>query len=131
MTKLITVLLVILLLFCAWRGYVYWESFQREEQRQQAAKNFNPDSLPGMPDGLRESYNTAVQRGPHVVRRWLNTYGHLVEDPRKAWIQLDFCSSIARDNPAEARRLFAEVKERTREASPVWPRIKDLERSFE
>ena len=31
---------------------------------------------------------------------------------RRAWIELDYCVLIARSNPAEARKIFAEVKER-------------------
>jgi hypothetical protein len=37
---------------------------------------------------------------------------------------------IARDNPAEARRIFAEVKKRTPEKSPIMPRIKKLEDAY-
>jgi len=54
-----------------------------------------------------------------------------VEDPRKAWIELDFCVAVAREDPAEARRVFAAVKERIGPASPVWPRMKELEKTYE
>ena len=46
------------------------------------------------------------------MRNWLKTYGQSVEDPRKAWIELDYCVAVAREDPAEARRVFAAVKER-------------------
>ena len=34
-------------------------------------------------------------------------------------------------SPAEARRLFAAIKERTGPSSPVWKRIKELEKTYE
>ncbi len=45
------------------------------------------------------------------------------QDPRKAWIELDSCVAIAREDPSEARRVFAEVKKRT-------PRVKALEKTY-
>ena len=38
---------------------------------------------------------------------------------------------FGKDNPAEAKRLFAAIKERTPASSPVYPRIKQLERTYE
>jgi hypothetical protein len=52
-------------------------------------------------------------------------------NPSKAWIELDYCTLIAREDPAEARRLFAAVKERTPASSPVWDRVKKLEKTYE
>jgi hypothetical protein len=131
MSKLNPLLIGIVLLFCGWRLFVYWEQTSREEKQRVVDIEKQPENLAGMPDRLRESYNAAKQRGPAVMRTWLKTYGPLVQDPRKAWIELDFCMCIARDNPAEARRIFAQIKERTRESSPVWPRIKQMEQSFQ
>ena len=62
------------------------------------------------------------------MKNWLKTHSQSVEDPRKAWIELDYCVAVAREDPAEARRVFATVKERTPPSSPVWPRIKQLEK---
>jgi hypothetical protein len=55
----------------------------------------------------------------------------MVQDPRKAWIELDYCIAVAREDPAEAKRAFASVKNRTPQSSPVWPRIKQLEKTYE
>ena len=38
---------------------------------------------------------------------------------------------ITRDNPQEAKRIFDEVKDRTPPTSPVWPRIHELEKSYQ
>lgn len=52
-------------------------------------------------------------------------------DPRKAWLELDLCLAIRRDSPAEATEIFARVKERVPPSSPVWPRVKELEKAFQ
>ena len=65
------------------------------------------------------------------MQNWLKTYSRVIADPRKAWIELDYCGMIYRDDPREARRIFAEVKARTPVTSPVWPRIQDLQKTYE
>lgn len=132
MTKLITALILIIAVYCGYHLFLYWEQIQNEDQnRQKAAAQFNPDTLPGMTPQLEKSYQAAQQQGTAAIRNWLKTYGNLAQDPRKAWIELDYCVAIARDNPAEARRVFDSVKARTASTSPVWPRAKQLEKTFE
>jgi hypothetical protein len=131
MTRLIAIFLVVLVIFCAWQGYKYLDRVQKEEGQKAPTSEVRSESLAGMPYQLNDSYNAAIQKGPAATRAWLKTYGSMIQDPRKAWIQLDFCVAIARENPAEARSLFREVKERTPQSSPVWPRIKQLGRAFE
>lgn len=131
MTKLITFFIVLVVAFCAWQGYKYWDETQGGKPVTVETPTVNPDSLAGLPVELRNSYQSARNSGTAVMRTWLKTYDHLLSDPRKAWIQLDFCRDIFRENPAEARAVFAEVKARTPELSPVWPRIKQMEASFE
>ncbi len=72
----------------------------------------------------------AQQKSPAAFRKWLKTYDKALQDPRKAWIELDYCVAIAREDPSEARRVFAEVKKRTPPSSPVWPRVKALEKTY-
>jgi hypothetical protein len=134
MTKLITAFIIIVVCYCGYHLFRYWESVrdQEETQRKQAAsQSTEGDSLPGMPPALEGSYQQARQKDAAALRAWLKTYGATVEDPRKAWIELDFCVAIAREDPAEARRIFKSVKDRTSPASPVWPRVQQLEKSFE
>jgi hypothetical protein len=38
---------------------------------------------------------------------------------------------VSREDLPEARRVFAEVKKRTTESSPVWGRVKELEKVYE
>ena len=89
------------------------------------------DQLPGMPFQLDPSLHAAQSQGATGLRNWLKAYGDKIQDPRKAWIELDYCVAISREDPSEARRLFADVKKRTVSTSPVWPRIKRLEKTYE
>jgi hypothetical protein len=91
----------------------------------------NPDSLQGFPPGYDASLRAAQQQGAAALGNWLKVYGPAVQDPRKAWIQLDYVLLITRDNPQEAKRIFNEVKDRTPPSSPVWPRVHDLEKSYQ
>ena len=131
MTKLISIFIVVVVLFCAWQGFKYWQQVEKDEDLKAASSEVRPDSLAGMPSELQQTYFNVKDKGPTVLGKWLKTYGHLIKDPRKAWIELDYCIAVARDNPAEARAIFADVKARTPESSPVWPRIKQLEGSFD
>ena len=134
MTKLISIFIVIVVIFCGWQLFKYWEKVDQEEEtrKKEAAAVLNPSSLPGMPTGqLDQSYQQAVAHGNAAVRAWLKTYGAMLQDPRKAWIELDFCVAITREDPAEARRLFKAVKDRTPATSPILPRLKQLEKSYE
>ena len=133
MTKLIWAFIIIVAIFCGWRLFQYWEQVQKEEETQKktAAAELNPAYLPGLPQQLDQSYQHALQQGNPVMRDWLKTYGPALQDPRKAWIELDFCVAITREDPAEARRIFKSVKDRTPPNSPIQPRLKQLEKSYE
>ena len=134
MTKLIAALIIVAALYCGWALFSYWEKVKNGEeaqQKQDAAAIVTGDRLPGLPYNLESSLQTAQKRGAAGLRNWLKAYGQSVEDPRKAWIELDFCVAVAREDPAEARRVFAEVKERLGPSSPVWPRMKQLEKTYE
>ena len=134
MTKLIGALIIVAVLYCGWVLFSYWEqvkSGEEAQQKQDAAAIVTEDRLPGLPYNLETSLQTARKRGAAGLRNWLKAYGPSVEDPRKAWIELDFCVAVAREDPAEARRVFAAVKERLGPSSPVWPRMKTLEKTYE
>ena len=135
MTKaLITISIIAVVVLGGWQLFDYWEKVQDDKlaaQKQAASAQVNPDSLPGLPQGWDTSLRNAEQQGATALANWLKTYGAKVQDPRKAWIELDYVLLITRDNPQEAKRIFAEVKDRTSPSSPVWPRIHKLEKSYE
>lgn len=135
MTRLIAILIIVVVVFAGWKFFLYWEKVKNEEEAQKkqaaAAAVVTPESLQGLPSQYESGLRAAQQEGTAAFRKWLKTYDKLLEDPRKAWIQLDFCMAIVRENPSEARRVFADVKSRIPPSSPVWPRVKELEKSFQ
>jgi hypothetical protein len=131
MTKVIGILIAIVVVYCAWHFYLYWVDVKNDDGKQAQVQEINPNYLPGMPSELLESYLKAKQESPKAVGNWLAAYGSQVSDPRKAWIQLDYVVSITRENPQEAKRVFAEVKSRLSENSPVMPRVKQLAPTYE
>jgi hypothetical protein len=134
MTKLITVFLIVLACFVGYRLYIYWEKVESEEdlrQEEEAKRRIvDPNQLPGLPWELSESLGKAHNDGA-AFRRWLQANERRVQDPRLAWIQLDFVELIGRDSPNEARQIFNSVKPRVATNSPVYPRILKLEKTFQ
>ncbi|MGO8675958.1 MAG: hypothetical protein ACLQVX_08805 [Limisphaerales bacterium] len=135
MSKVIGIAIIVLLLFGVYHLVMYYDKVKDEkesEQKQAVSARYLGDSLPGMPTReLETSYQAAEKEGAAGLGRWLKAYGANVGDPRRGWIELDYCVEIARDNPAEAKRVFAEVKQRTPPSSPLWPRIKELSKTYE
>ena len=135
MTKAIWVLIIAVVLFGGWKLFEYWDRIQNEKAsaaKEAAAKIVSGNQLPGMPRWEWEQSLEAAQRGgSDSLGSWLKLYGHEVRDPRKAWIELDYVILLGKKNPQEAKRLFTEVKRRTPENSPVRPRIRELEKSYE
>ncbi|HVV01125.1 MAG TPA: hypothetical protein VHH88_07155 [Verrucomicrobiae bacterium] len=135
MTKLIAILILVGCLFVGWRLFIYWDQVSHEEEvskkKQQASEIVSGEQLGGLSPQLESTLQAAQKQGAAGLRQWLKTYGSVVQDPRKAWIQLDYCIAEARENPAEARRVFNEVKARVPPTSPVYPRIKRLESTYQ
>jgi hypothetical protein len=101
------------------------------QKKQAAAAAVVPERLAGMPYELEPALKAAQNLGASGLKNWLKAYGAKLQDPRKAWIELDYCLLVSKSDPSEAKRVFAEVKNRTPQSSPVWPRIKQLERTYE
>ncbi len=138
MTKLIAAVILLLVLWGGWKLFFYWERVKNEQEtqkKQEAAVIVQGEALSGLPpqatQTLEKSLQAAQSEGASAMKAWLKTYGPLVQDPRKAWIELDYCLLLAREDPSEAKRVFAEVKARTPQTSPVWPRIKQMEKTYQ
>ncbi len=133
-TKLIAVVIIVLVLFGCYELVSYYGEVKQESEtkaKAAAAKVVKGEQLPGMPYELQASLAAAQQAGPKMFANWLATYGRSIQDPRLAWIQLDYVVAISRENPAEAKRIFAAVKDRTPSSSPVYPRLQELAKSYE
>jgi len=132
MTKLISILIILVVAWVGWKTYTYWEGIRGEKAAAEKSSVIsNPQQLEGLPPQLEASLQAAERAGAATLKNWLDTYGKMVRDPRLAWIELDYCVMVARDKPAEAKGVFATVKKRTPNSSPVHPRVKQLERTYE
>jgi hypothetical protein len=134
MSKLIVGFLIIAAIYGGMELFRYYERLESEEssaKKEAAASAVSPQHLSGLPYNLETLLAAAQGQGAEGLRKFLKTYGANIQDPRKAWIELDYVVALTRENPAEARRIFAEVKERTGPSSPVWKRIKELEKTYE
>ena len=133
MTKLIWALIIAAVAFVGHRIYLHWAKVHEERSGKVEAPvvAVTGDSLPGMPAHLDAGCRAARDKSPSAFRAWFNANEKLLSDPRKAWIELDLCVAIRRDSPLEAKEIFARVKKRVAPSSPVWPRMKELEKAFQ
>lgn len=133
MTKIITAVIIIAVLYGGWHLFLYWEKVKNEEEVQKkelAQAAVAGDSLPGLPYQLEASLQTARQQGATALGTWLKNNEASLQDPRKAWIELEYVLLLARENPSEAKRVFQTVRERVPESSPVRKRVVELEKTF-
>jgi hypothetical protein len=130
MKPFIVIFIVIGVAFGGWKIWEYWKVKEAEEMRQNNPQ-VSPKQLSGLPYQLEDSLAKAQAGGAQTLKAWLDAYGKSVQDPRLASIQLDYVLLIGREDPAEARRVFADVKKRTGPNSPVYPRVKQLETTYQ
>ena len=134
MRKVFGVLLVLLALYLAhqgWLGYTAFRSHHSARQEDSPGNPADPANLPGLPAQLEPLLQAAQKQGPKTMKKWLDYYGSQLEDPRKAWIQLDYVLAVSSEDMVEARQVFAEVKARVPKSSPVYARVKRLEKAYE
>ena len=133
-TKLIGALIIALVLLGGWGLWTYWDKFEENQKKaaqEEAAKTIRPEQLAGLPPQLQASLDAAQKQGAAGLRNWLATYDRFVQDPRKAWIELDYCVLLSSESPQEAKKIFSAVEQRTPTNSPVWPRIQEMAKSYE
>ena len=111
----------------------YWGTFKHKDtsSARERPPEIPDDQLAGMPPSLQPALDAARQRGASGLRDFLTTYGNTISDPRRAAIELDYVVLVAPSNPSEARRVFAKVKGRLQSNSPVYDRLKQLEKTYE
>ena len=131
MSKLIGVLIILLLIFGGYKLFRYWDQVSREQDHPKV--ELTGELLKGLGSPLAQSYQQISKAGAPALKKWLdeNAASPDLQDPRKAWIQLDYVVMVARENPAEAKRVFAQVKARVDASSPVAPRLKKLAPTYE
>ena len=136
MIKTISIVAIVaIVIFGGWEMWLQWDKYNTEkdikEKADAAALNVNPETLEGMPYTLEKSYQAASKNGAVGIRNWLKVYGQSVQDPRRAWIELDYVVQIASSDPLEARKVFADVKSRVDTNSPVYPRVQQLSKTYD
>lgn len=157
MRKFIGAVIILLAAWGVWELYVYWTGYRDSDPalrksgtvargplgemdgvmdmqsgNVEVSQPIVPSSqMEGLPKELDPLLQNAQRKGAAGLRAFLKDYGKLVKDPRLAAIQLDYVVAVALEDPVEARRVFAEVKQRTPAASPVYPRIKSLEKTYQ
>lgn len=136
MKLVLTALILVGLILGAYQLWEYWGHFKPNDSSSNqssaaAAPIVSDSSLPGMPPRLEPYLEGARQRGAQGLHDFLLTYGKTIGDPRLGNIELDYAVLVAKDNPTEARKVFARVKARTSQTSPIYPRIQLLEKTYE
>lgn len=133
MKFLVGLVVVVGLAMGAYQLYEYWGTFKPKEERATAAPAAvsSGDSLPGLPPKLQPLLEIAQREGASGLKEFLDKYSSQIQDPRLAWIQLDYVELLAQSSPGLARQQFLKVKARIPPDSPVYPRIKELEKTYE
>jgi len=134
----IVIALIIVLVAC-FLGYTLWDQWREVNEQKRAAQeaatgaDIDPKKLPGLPPQLEFKLDEAQRGGLARFKAFIDGLKQLkdVKDPRLAWIELDYVVMLSHSNPVEAKKLFWEIKKRTPENSPIYPRIRTLEKTYE
>ncbi len=136
MKALIAILVVLIVGVGGWKLWEYWQMV--EQQREASEKNtgpppVDPARLAGLPPKLEPELQSAYKAGAAGLKSWLDKFrkSPFVKDPRLGWIELDYMLLVAQSNPVEAKKIYISVKNRTTPDSPIYPRIKSLEKTYE
>ena len=132
MSNFIGLILVVLVLYGASKFNHYWQSVKaKQEQADNGGQPASTGVLPGLPPTLESSLQAAQKQGASGLKAWLKQYRSYVQDPRLAQIELDYVVLVATSDRAEAQRVFDGVKGRVQPGSPMYDRVKKLERTYQ
>jgi len=135
MKWVIGLIIVVGLSLGAWQIHQYWGTFNDKPsgtgEPAPAQADISGDQLPGLPGTLEGPLRTAEEHGAAALREFLAAHGNAIRDPRRAWIELDYVVLAGANDPAEARLVFSKVKARLAPDSPVYNRLKQLEKTYE
>lgn len=134
MKIVISILIIAGVIFGGYKLWEYWDTMKENENRSTTSTVQVPsEQLQGLPRELEASLQQAQKNGPKAMKAWIDKVksSRLVKDPRLGGIELDYLLLITKDDPLEAKRIFHDVKERTPPDSPLYPRIKALEKTYE
>ena len=113
--KAIWVLIIAVVCYGAYLLFQQWDQARLEhdgKKKAEATAVVTGESLQGMPYPMESALRSAKDKGPVAFHAWFTANGKLLADPRKAWIELELCVAMSRENPSEAKKIFANVKNR-------------------
>lgn len=140
--KLIGLLLIIGALLGLKELHRYWEQVKTQQETKDrlstggthtpapAAPTVAPGGMPSLPPSLEASLQEAKRQSPAALKLWIEKHRPYVQDPRLADVELDYVVLIGARNYVEAKKIFHAVKQRTPTNSPVYPRIRQLEKNY-
>ena len=136
MKALIGILIALIIGVGAYKIYDHWEKVKERrvlEDRAARGADIDPNQLPGMPWQLVSKLQDAQRGDAATLKRFIDSCKTFpdVKDPRLAWVELDYVVMISAKDPIEAKKVFQAVKKRTPTDSPIYPRIKSLEKNYE
>ena len=137
MNKLIAILLIAGACWAAWTLRNFYLEKEAESSHQiyddpdAQPAGFNPKQLPGLHYTLEMPLETATRGGAASLKKFLDQYRGAIQDPRRAWIELDYVTLVGLRDPAQARAIFAEVKQRTPTNSLIYFRVAKLAKLYE
>lgn len=136
MKLLISILILLAVGLVSYKVWEHWEQAKERrilEEKAARGADIDPESLTGLPFQLKQKLDDAQQAGPDTFKRFIDSIKRFpdVKDPRLAWIELDYVVMVSQSNPVEAKKIFFEVKKRTPADSPIMPRIKALEKTYD
>lgn len=131
---------LIIIALLIWGGYYVVSSLSSRydaiQKKEAAANQTAPAPVPssaldGMPPQLQGSLDVAESQGPAAIKRWIDANRRYLRDPKLGDIELDLAVALMRQNLAEARAVYTNVKSRTPANSPLQGRLQKLSKSFE
>jgi hypothetical protein len=136
MKPIISILVILIVCVGGWKLFEYWDKTNQDQEVTKMAEDgadIRESDLPGLPYQLEPNYAKARQKGAAGVKEFLEAYGKApkFQDPRKAWIELDYAVLIAGSDPVEAKKIFLDVKGRIRTNAPIYRRIRAMSKTFE
>lgn len=134
MKALIAIVIIVAAAMGGWKIYSHWldlKEKEKEKKKTEEVQTVAATQLPGMVPQLEPFLEAAQRQGASGLRQFLTKYKKTIADPRLASIELDYVVLVANDDPAEARKTFARVKQRIPRESPVYARIKQLEKAYQ
>jgi|SRR5580658_3790115 hypothetical protein len=133
MKFVIGLIIVVGLSLGAWQIYQYWGTVNDKPAPAAASAppELSSEQLPGLPPQLAGPLGTAEQGGMAALKEFLALHGREIKDPCRASIELDYVVFASASDPGEARRVFQKVQARLTAGSPVYKRMKQLEKTLE